>query len=86
MLIVGHLYQVFLLLVLKLAQHIVRFVDPIAFVVKQLDLVLLLVLTLRVVTELLFLNHDRRLLFVEPLEHILVHRRVHDLRRLCRLV
>ena len=74
MLIVGHLYQVFLLLVLKLAQHIVRFVDPIAFVVQQLDLVLLLVLTLRVVTELLFLNHDRGLLFVEPLEHILVHR------------
>ena len=73
MLIVGHLYQVFLLLVLKLAQHIVRFVDPIAFVVQQLDLVLL-VLALRVVTDLLFFDHHRRLLFVEPLEHILVHR------------
>ena len=86
MLIVSHLYQVFLLLVLELAQHIVRFVDPIAFIFQHRDLVLLLVLTLRVVTELFFLYHDRRLLFVKPLEHILVHRRVHDLRRLCRFV
>ena len=73
MLIVGHLYQVFLFLVLKFAQHKVRS-GMLAFVVQQMMDLVLLILALRVVTDLLFFDHHRRLLFVEPLEHILVHR------------